>query len=262
MTADSQNQDQPKKLTRSSIVACGVLFLVLIPLVLLFVFNVGYIQGEEFSPDDFSQRRFEYNHIFWLNWTIKGNKHTDTTTVVAQYLVDNNLITVRSPPRQWDLLRDSRTTGDTADFDARILTDYLQQQSDGNGFFWLNWSMDHPTYAAIYWPVVADLARTYCYLGIHEIMQWASEYDVSKGSKVNFNAQLKLLASQQCLLLGEIDVEANRNQRAVLRLTLSIGYHDTVAARLARANAYNALEQSSLAEKDLAVAESLKAQTN
>ena len=71
----------------------------------LFLIAVGEKAGVEFSPDDFSFRKFNYCKLPLLNWTHRGIEYKPHSNSTAETLMDDDWIrpTGRNPKR-WHLV--------------------------------------------------------------------------------------------------------------------------------------------------------------
>ena len=206
--------------------------LVAIPIAAVVLLSMGITAGEEFSPDDFTRRRFFYNRIPIFNWTVFKKTYTDTTPNFEQDLLSNNLITAaNNVPQVWHLSEDSGVEYDglqPTECDARFLVDYLDLQGTESNSYWEQWNEKHPQLAKIFWPVVADLARHEMYLAIPDIMRMAmavdAEAEQQAGMKTNqkaqgesFQTRLNKMAVDSYTELGELDQQAGRTERAKIR---------------------------------------------
>ena len=137
----------------------GIAMLVAIPIGSIYLGTAGMVNGEEFSPDDFSQRSFFYNKVPWIGTTLWGLTHSDRTSALQRRLIAEGLIQPTGS-KIWHLIRDNLTDPNRSRaYDARILVAYLKLQDDSSNSYWDRWIDDHPKSARIFWPRVADLAR-------------------------------------------------------------------------------------------------------
>ena len=135
-----------------------------IPLLLFFGFG-GWVAGEEFSPDDFSRRRFSYNVMPLFGITLRSVRYSDSTPVFEQSL-DEDLIGKARPIKKWHLISDYQFSLDywftssapSPDFDAGLLCGVLDIKDENNESIWINWNQDHPDLAKELWPIAADMA--------------------------------------------------------------------------------------------------------
>ena len=75
------------------------------------------------------------------------------------------------PP--WDLVVARRGATLSQIGDAKILCQYLDAESDGGEFFWLEWTKEHKDLGKITWPLVARLARQKMYIFVPAVLDSA-----------------------------------------------------------------------------------------
>jgi len=141
-----------------------ILFLVVLPL-LIAEFYGCTVSGNEFSPDDFTARRFSYRRSP-LSGTLRSKRSNNTVELGCDSIVADGYITVvNSNPKQWDLYSEDMLLGNqlSQDFDARFLTRFLDYNAE-------QWTISYPEKAALLWPEVATMAREGLYLYLPEIM--------------------------------------------------------------------------------------------
>lgn len=199
----------------SLLVLAGIGFLVLIAF--------GMVAGDEFSPDDFSRRHFDYIRIPGLNWVVRGIEYHDITTDFEKNLGIDGWISTTSP-KTWHLYREAQVL-QPAECDARFLVEMLQKKSDSNEYqyFWEQWTQEHPKLAKVFWPVIARMARDELYLAIPEIMQLAMQVDRrTEGGEVpsaeDFEVELKQKLAAAYKKFGELDQANGRTERSQARL--------------------------------------------
>ena len=235
----------------------------LTPVFLLVVFGMGHTSGEEFSPDDFSRRRFSYNRVPFFKWTLIGKEFVDTTPALEQVMLSNGLIPpVSNNPQNWHLSSDSGSSlseYESHDCDARFLVGYLDLLNEEGKSYWDSWNDKHPLTAKIFWPIVADLARHEMYLAIPDIMRSAMSFESDDAESFQF--MIDSLAAQAYLDLATIDQQENRNDRAVERLTRSLEIKPTKAAYLLRADVLESTGKTPAALEDRDAADKLVDET-
>lgn len=201
----------------------GILgFILLIPFVFSVVLAQAQKEGVEFSPDDFTTRRFQYAKIEWLDWTISGLDHTDITSQFQQSLVDDLWIKPRrNMNKTWHLVSDSITTGDSPDFDARILFDYLQMP------IWSDWNDDQSNQkkAKVLWPAVATLARNYVYWAIPDLMDLA--INQKSLSDQQFTQKVNQISADALLQNAKIQSADGKFQDAKKSIDAAINFQKT-----------------------------------
>lgn len=163
-------QTEPRRSSRIPWILGTLVFLLSLPIAYsIFVAQATKV-GIEFSPDDFKTRHFRYSRIEWLDWTFSGLQHSDMTSSFQQSLIDDTWIKpTGNANKTWHLIEDSITVGDSTDFDARILFDYLEMP------MWSDWNSEkkNQNKAKALWPAVASLARNYVYWAIPDLMDLA-----------------------------------------------------------------------------------------
>lgn len=134
----------------------------------------GRVDGEEFSPDDFSRRYFSYNIMPIFKICLRGIEYHDKTPVFEQTLLADGYlgknVANSDSTRSWHLVYDSASDLESRDFDARLLIRFLDLLDDQYESIWIKWNEDYPQLANSFWPIVADLARNYLYVELTEIM--------------------------------------------------------------------------------------------
>jgi hypothetical protein len=199
---------------------------------LFFLYASGETNGLEFSPDDFTRRRFSYNRTPYLNWVLKGESFDDRTTTLEDSLTLDGFIPTRiSTTKIWHLVSDS---GSSADFpsdqcDARFLTRYLDLSNNEGEYIWTLWNEDHPKCAKVFWPHVANLARNEMYLKVPDIMRFAMQ--LKKDNVVSFTKELEEILAAAYLELGTLDLDTVNWERAASRLQQSYDLNPTEAAK-------------------------------
>ena len=151
-------------------------------LVLLFG---GEVNGEEFSPDDFSRRSFSYNVMPFFKVCLRGIEYQDRTPVFEQTLLSDGYLGEIAKKldgsKQWHLVYDSASDPKSPDFDAKLLVRFLELKNTQFESIWMKWNDDYPELAAKFWPVVADMARNNLYVELTDIMARAvslTEHDI------------------------------------------------------------------------------------
>ena len=206
-------------------------FVVSIPLVLVILYGLGQTSGTEFSPDDFTRRRFTYNQTPYFNWVISQKTYSDATTSFEEtLLLDGLIMPVINRTRNWHLISDSGSTANfmSAGCDARFLTNFMDLTDDEGDNLWLDWNEKHLKIAQVFWPRIADLAHQEMYLKIPDIMQFALENETEDVER--FAEKLDELTARAYLELGQIDLELERFERAESRLQLSVDTRPSLEA--------------------------------
>lgn len=218
---------------RIAFLAAGLLT----PVILLILFAIGYTAGEEFSPDDFSRRRFSYNRVPVFNWTVIGKQYIDTTPALEQTLLSSGLIQdPKNSPQVWHLSQDSGSGSgrrESHDCDARFLVRYLDLTDDEGEQVWIGWNAAYPESAKIFWPRIAEMSRDEMYLKVPDLMRFALETQADQ--PIPFANRLDQLAAEAYAELGRIDLATERSERGEQRLKKSLDLHasESVARELA-----------------------------
>ncbi len=231
----------------------AVVLLMVTPVGLFVFFFSGLVVGEEFSPDDFTRRRFSYNVVPLINYTFQGIEYADTTPVLEKTLVSDGLIL--TPPgsvgtqKKWHLVSDFKTPVNVSDdFDAGILCQYLDLTNPGGENVWVVWNSKHPQLAVTFWPIVQDLARHQVYWAIPPIMRRALSLEQPNDALfsdylVDATASAYIQAAQEC---------QNREDhlRAVELFTLSIERRPGATALRGRAESHRLTGNEELGRAD------------
>lgn len=203
----------------------------------------GQVSGEEFSPDDFSRRRFSYNVMPIFGVTLKGVIHHNSASVLEQTLVTDGWITpVTKTPQTWHLVSDSISDPNSPDFDSNILVQLLTELDSEKEHVWQLWTDDHQKDAKIFWPAVAKLARAELYWAIPEIMQLANDTD-SDGDP-DFASGLDARVSHAFFLKAEALREDGSHSEAIENYTTAIKQFKCKEAFAGRAKSRDASGES------------------
>lgn len=214
-------------------------------------------EGVEFSPDNFQTREFSYGRIEWLDMTTSRLQHNDTTTSLQRSLINDNLITATNTSNPtWHLVSDSETAnqGDSSDFDARILHNYLRMP------FWDDWNLEkkNAVKAKAMWPAVASLARNYAYWAIPDVMDLALHQ--SSLSDQEFVDQVDEISVQALLQNANMHRENGDMQEAERSLDAAVNFKKTAEVLTVRAKVYDKLGKPRLAAADRKLAAEMAAE--
>lgn len=215
--------------------------LMLTPIALFVFFFSGLMVGEEFSPDDFTRRRFSYNVVPVINYTFQGIEYVDSTPVLEKTLVADGLIPTPAggvtAPRTWHLISDSKTPVELSnDFDAGILCQYLDLKNREGENVWVVWNSKHPKLAAEFWPVVQKLAQNDVYWAIPPIMRQALALE--KESDPVFSDTLSRTAARGYIEAARECQSEGDHARAIRLFSFAIGHEPGPAAFRGRAESY------------------------
>lgn len=182
--------------------AVGSLFIILV---------FGRVEGEEFSPDTFRQRRYVYYEIPLVRKQVRPISRMDSSSSIATYLSGQGYVAVVAPKSaRWDPLWDNKTAANAPDFDAQYLTAYLNQYDSEYGNFWESWSVTHPNQAAAFWPVVVKLASQGEYLCMSDLFRAAEQSQ----SPAKLRKQMRTICTDYLILKSESMAEQGREEKA------------------------------------------------
>lgn len=197
-----------------------------------FWYNAGHRHGTEFSPDDFTQRRFEYNKDPIFGLILMGRKYTPATQPLEKSLITDGFIKpVITKNKKWVLTSfNGRPPGRLAsDCDARFLTAYLDKRDENYDNVWSLWNLDYPNTAKEFWPVIAQMARDEMYLKIPDVMEFALDW--KKEDPTAFKEQFDIVVADAYYELAVLDLQLNRLPVAKSRLKTSISFAPTDKAK-------------------------------
>ena len=216
-------------------------FIWLIPVLIISVFGLiagfivlsisGNMEGREFSPDDFSIRKFTYNKVPFFDWVISPKETSDQTGALQADLVNLGFLPSTAVAKNWYLISELNVSTSLLppECDARFLTHYLELQDSSGMLVFVDWNEKHPNLAQVFWPHVIEMARQESYLKIPKIMEFALT-NYSKNPN-EFSDELNTLVAEAYLELGKIDYELGRLERAKVRLQLSLDAETSAQAR-------------------------------
>ncbi|QEG25275.1 hypothetical protein [Mariniblastus fucicola] len=201
--------------------------IIIVPLTYAILSAYGEKSGIEFSPDDFSMRRFNYCNFPIVNWTRRGIKYTDVENGTALMLIDDDWIreTGRTPKR-WHLVSEnggnfSTTRKISADCDARFLTNYFDLSNNEGEIYVSKWTDDNPDSAKIFWPLIAEMARDDLYLPIPELIEFVLDYpDPDKDDE--FPVKLRKRVADAWYQAGLTDQLNGSHEKATARFDMAI----------------------------------------
>ena len=153
-------------------------FLVAVLIVLLLAISFWFSRiklrrsGEEFSPQTFELRTFEYfEPILWP--TKKYNMDRGTPVLLVGPAIAKHLRPAAEwPQTQWDLVS-GQTVFEQRSGAASVLVQYLQITSDETAWDLNVWSDREPELAAILWPHVQMLAANGLYFAVPSLIRQA-----------------------------------------------------------------------------------------
>jgi len=211
---------------RLFVIVAVIVTVIGVPIAFLTLSAYGEKSGVEFSPDDFSMRRFDYCNLPYINWTRRGIKYVDYTDAIASTLVADGWIrrTGRTPKR-WHLISESGSnfsgTRVPAACDARFLTDYFSfSNRDGENSV-SQWTDENPNAAKVFWPEIAEMARDELYLPIPNVMEFILDY-YKPDEDDDFQDELMEQIADAWYQGGMTDQLVGRHERAIERFDIAI----------------------------------------
>jgi len=155
----------------------GCVYVLLVAFALLVAFGVfsftSRISGTEFTPNTFQTRSFSYSRIPGTRTRLSPTS-LGPPTAVASIDVLKHLPTLNRT-QQWQVASVVGAPGET--HGANVLANALNQRSPDGNDVWGAWSVRHPTVAAVFWPLVQQVAFQQLYECIPELLQIAELAD-------------------------------------------------------------------------------------
>ncbi len=193
--------------------------IIIIPSTFQIMSIYGEKSGVEFSPDDFTFRRFDYCKLPWVNWTRRGIKYTIIDNGTASMLTSDDWIRPNGrTPQRWHLVSEKNGSWSTDSFskdcDARFLTSYFDKTNSVGVNRVVDWTDQNPVSAKVFWPLIADLARENAYLQIPEVMEFALNFPKPDGSD-SFEFELGNRVSEAWYQSGLTSQLKERHERAI-----------------------------------------------
>lgn len=223
----------------------------------------GYVDGEEFSPENFTRRAFSYYRLPIVGIQITPITRTDRTNDLESHLTKQKLVTeipTTDDKRRWDLV--VARTGLPANRrvftqgEAQILCSYLDVEIDGKSF-WLDWSEKHPEAAKILWPAIAKLARQELYVFVPPLLVVAR--GITDGA--DFQQQVDSLLAQKYIELAKTQQQLGKHATAVELYDEAITHAPQNAEAFSgRASSHTSLGQTDRASADLTEAKKFGAE--
>jgi hypothetical protein len=191
----------------------------------------GEKSGVEFSPDDFSMRKFNYCRLPLINWTKRGIEYTDVENATAESLIQDDWIreTGRKPKR-WHLVSESggffRDSGKLpAECDARFLTSYFDLSNEDGETLVIKWTDENPKSAKMVWPLIADMARGNLYLLIPDIFEFVLDRPEADKDE-NFASEFRVRVSESWYQAGLTDQLKGEHDRAIERFNTALAVNE------------------------------------
>lgn len=160
--------------SRAMFVLAGLAGLVFVVYVSTRIF--GHVSGEEFSPDSFERRVFEYYEIPLVHLQITPISRQDTTNSLERHLAGQKLFPVQAGPElRWDLVRARQGAQTTRHGDAGILCAYLDASDENGNLIWKTWTEKDAALAKVLWTAVDRLADQRLYLLVPDVFALANQ---------------------------------------------------------------------------------------
>lgn len=141
--------------------------------------SLGRVTGEEFSPDTFQRRLFEFYRLPFSNIRISPIYCQEFTGELEKMLsASGHVGPVGRRSTRWETSRYFTGQGNAWLGDSHILCSYLDaESSNGKESVWLKWSRDNPKMAKLFWPHIGRLAHRNLYLLIPDAMGIPAGHD-------------------------------------------------------------------------------------
>lgn len=217
---------------------------------LVFLLTAGRIEGEEFSPDNFTRRRFSYNVMPFFGYVVSGIQYSDSTTQLETSLLAGGFVNSASKPKKWHLIWDNVSNQNSSDFNAKLLVDYLDLTDENYQSVWFQWNKDHPKSAIEFWPVIAELSREQLYLDVADIMHKALSLKAGR-SEQRFQSYMWDQACDALNTKAVSAVNAGLLPEAVRLYSVSLQIRENQPALLGRAKVYKTLGNREKSSADL-----------
>jgi hypothetical protein len=152
----------------------GLVILALTMVLLLAAFFFGGVTGEEFNPETFQRRRFQFYEIPLLRVQIWPLSRSDASGELEKLARAQGYVATKLPTdAQWHLFSFRRGAAASPPFDAQILQRYLDAIDDSRNQYWHLWSTAHPQRAKLFWPHVSRFARLRLYVVLPHLFEIA-----------------------------------------------------------------------------------------
>lgn len=133
------------------------------------LFNWATISGVEFSPNTFQTRSFSYSRIpgtqMRLSKTKLGTLSSPTSTDILKHLPTLNR------PQEWHVA--TIASWGSERHAANVLIEAFRQRDASGMDVWSEWSTKNPNVAAMFWPLVQQVAFQQLYSCIPELLEIA-----------------------------------------------------------------------------------------
>ncbi len=221
-------------------------------------FAFGGVQGEEFSPDTFTRRRYEYYEVPLFRVQVGPISRVSNSGPVEQTIVGQNYVQAQNSQKpRWDLVWENGVDPKSNECDARILCAYLDAADGDGNLIWLGWTSDNSALAKVLWPAVAKVARQGLYVFVPDLMEQAS----TARDAIGLRKQIDETLAEKYHRLATARHGLGEYKAAVEYFSEALA-HDAacVDALEGRAKSYDKLEERDQADADRAAAQRLNAE--
>jgi hypothetical protein len=243
------------------ITVSGFSLLLMIAVLVYVTVVMGYVAGEEIASETFQRRTFCYYQLPVVELQISGITRADSTGLLENYLIDENLISVaatKTPPDEsirWDLVNANRFGVIYSRGEAEILCHYLDAKNADDKNVWIEWSKENPALTKIIWPRIVTVAQQELYIFVPEILELAS----NATDPAELKTRLDKLQSEQYLRVATTQQQLARHELAVELFSHSLDRSPkSIPALERRAASLVALGKQKNADADLAQVRELK----
>jgi hypothetical protein len=143
-------------------------------LIALGVFSfTSRISGTEFSPNTFQTRSFSYSRIPGTSTRLTPTNISQSASAASIDILKHLPILNRA--QEWHVMSVAGVSGEFQG--ANVLATALKQRAPDGNDVWGAWSVRHPTAAAVFWPLIQQVAFQQLYECIPELLQIAELAD-------------------------------------------------------------------------------------
>jgi hypothetical protein len=165
--------------------------LVFAVILLIVVRTQGYVEGNEFSPTHFQQRKFSFYELPLIHVQITPIRRSANNSKTADHVRLTGLIKqYTGPPATWHLANISRGLTGTTPRDPNLLIDLLNLEDNG-ALYWEQWSTNNKPRAQILWPIIQKLAERELYILMPSLFEIAQLEQTPQELQQNLNQHLR-----------------------------------------------------------------------
>lgn len=242
--------------------AMGTLITIVVLTLIVVIF--GSVSGEEFNPWTFRRQRYRFMQIPILRKQVLPTKYNDVTssmeiaiaTIIGappipaftveggdeeeEEVGESETATTGADSEtekgRWHLVESRRAATELWAGDAKILCDSLDIRDHNRGFYWENWTTEHPAAAKVLWPIIARTAQAQLYVLIPDLLDIATNHtDVNQ-----MTSDLNRVVENDSLKLAAAMLAGDKPSRALQAYELVLDYEPnskTAASGLVAATA-------------------------